>query len=64
MVFRLTKNDIVTIAIPSRIVLRLTAGRIVPPDRFNTGVYRAHTSGARPLLPHPEEPAAGGRLEG
>jgi hypothetical protein len=34
-----------------------------PRTVFNTGVYRAHTSGARPLLPHREEPAAGG-LEG
>jgi hypothetical protein len=32
MVFRLTKNEIVTTAIPSRIVLRLTHGRIVSPD--------------------------------
>src|SRR5436190_1773214 len=41
MVFRLTKNETVTTAIASRISLRLTAGRIVSPDRFNPGVYRA-----------------------
>ena len=32
MVFRLTKNETATTAIASRIVLKLTARRIVPPD--------------------------------
>jgi hypothetical protein len=32
MVFRLTKNEIVTTAIASRISLRLTGSRIVSPD--------------------------------
>jgi hypothetical protein len=32
MAFRLTKNDTATTAMASRIVLRLTAKRIVPSD--------------------------------
>ena len=41
MVFKLTKNETTSTAIPSRIVLRLTASRIVPPDLSNSEVYRA-----------------------
>jgi hypothetical protein len=47
MVFRLTKNETATTAIASRIVLRLTAGRIVPPDLFSMG----ETTGPVPEAP-------------
>ena len=48
MVFRLTKNEIVTIAIASRIVLRLTARRIIPgliqQESLQGGYWRRQTT--------------------
>src|SRR5580704_14502825 len=47
MAFRLIKNETATTAIASRIVLRLTAKRIVPPYWLHRRVYRAGSGGAR-----------------